>query len=89
MLLGVPAVSRREGYIEFNAHRVYGYERLAYVALGFELLGFADGCTSVAEECPQRTVLLRKPLKGEAAALLAEDFAGAAERPLLTPCKYD
>lgn len=102
LLLGVPSVCRSEGYLQFNAHRVYGFERLAHVARGFELLGFTSACDSggasvmdsgaaavAGDDSAGRIVLLRKPLSGLAAeALRAEDVAVASLRPFLAPCKH-
>ena len=36
--LGLPAIDKNKGYIEFNAHRVYGNKRLAKLFSGWELL---------------------------------------------------
>jgi hypothetical protein len=46
LLLGLPMSCQDRGYIEFNAHRVYGWARLAYITDGFEKLGFPGnaGC---------------------------------------------
>lgn len=92
MLLGVPSVCRNEGFIEYNAHRVYGFERLAFVARGFELLGFTDACGVGSEAASVdhagRIVLLRKPLNGlEASELRAKDFAAASDHPFRVQCK--
>lgn len=43
LFLGVPMTCKDEGFIEFNAHRVYGFKRLAFITPGFELLGYAGG----------------------------------------------
>jgi hypothetical protein len=93
MLLGVPAVCRKEGFIEYNAHRVYGFERLAFVARGFELLGFTDACglgnEATSVDHAGRIVLLRKPLSGlEAPELRTEDFATASDFPFRAQCKH-
>ena len=50
LALGVPMSCADAGYIEFNAHRVYGYERLAYIARGFEVVAFQGvGCEDYLE----------------------------------------
>ena len=86
LLLGLPSVCRATGFIEFNAHRVYGYERLAYIARDFELIGFTDACGAFSEHAG-RIVLLRKPLaEGAHASLTAAALAEASEAPLQSQC---
>jgi len=101
LLLGVPSVCRNEGYLQFNAHRVYGFERIAHVARGFELVGFTSACDSgdvnvrgsghvaaVGSDSSGRVVLFRKPLSGSPAkALRAVDIAAASLHPFLVPCE--
>lgn len=86
LLLAFGMTCKDTGFIEFNAHRVYGFRRLAYVARGFELIGFAsrsaDAC-SPSDPNPREAhiLLLRKPKGGQPGQeLAAEDFAFAAER---------
>ena len=85
MLLAFGMTCQNEGFIEFNAHRVYGFQRLAHVCRGFEVLGFvaraANGCNPQDPPDPReaRVVILRKPLSGRA-HLTADDFAAAAHR---------
>jgi len=82
LALGVPMSCERAGRTEFNAHRVYGYARLAHVARGYELVGFQGvGCEPFGEDFgnPQPIVILRKPAAGsQPPALTADDFAAAA-----------
>lgn len=82
LALGVPMSCASRGYIEFNAHRVYGYERLAFIAAGYELLAFQGvGCEEYSDATanPQPIVLLRRPMAGVTARVLtADDFARAA-----------
>ena len=83
LALGVPMSCAARGHIEFNAHRVYGYERLAFIAAGYELIAFQGvGCEEYLEAAanPQPIVILRRPLDGAAAppVLTASDFANAA-----------
>jgi hypothetical protein len=89
LLLGLPSVCRVTGYLEFNAHRVYGYERLAYVTQGFEMVGFTDPSTYCSETgYIHRVVILRKPASDAVAhkSLTTEDFARAAGAPLQAQC---
>ena len=78
-LLAVPMTCTETGEIVFNAHRVYGFERLAYIATHFLLEGFVGGS---CEENSQPIVILRKPreLIHEPTPLSASDFAWAASR---------
>lgn len=79
MLLAVPMSCRNAGRLEFNAHRVYGFLRLAHIAEGFELVAWASlACDSCNQGMQQPTVLLRKPLHAPAVKLTAADFALAA-----------
>lgn len=73
-IIGVPMTCARDGHIEFNAHRVYGWTRLAYIAEGFELVGFHDGCKTMASGT-QSIVIFRRPFNAAVAApLTADDF---------------
>ena len=81
MLLAVPMSCRNAGRLEFNAHRVYGFQRLAHIAAGFELVSWAStACDSSNQGMQQPTILLRKPLHAPAAKLYAADFAFAASK---------
>ena len=80
MLLAVPMTCRDEGRLEFNAHRIYGFRRLAHISSGFELVTWATICDSNNEGMQQPTILLRKPLHAPAAKLSAADFSYAASR---------
>ena len=86
LLLAFGMTCQDQGHIEFNAHRVYGFKRLAHVARGFELIGFTspsnDACNPLNPPDPReaRMVLLRKPREGKYVELSAGDFSRAAER---------
>ena len=82
MLLGAPMACANSGYIFFNAHRVYGDQRLAYVTAGFELVGYVDGCVHL-EDGSTDMVLLRK-VGLDAPPLTASDFEAARAKPLLS-----
>jgi len=59
LVLGVPMSCTDEGSLEFNAHRIYGFERLAYVSENFLLEGFAlDSCPNSNRDS---IVIFRKP----------------------------
>ena len=61
MLLGFPMTCREDGFIEFNAHRVYGNERLRYITQGFATLGWENGgCEATNARSQQPLVALRK-----------------------------
>ncbi len=81
LAIGVPMSCTERGYIEFNAHRVYGYERLAHISQGFELFGFVRPCQPHEREphwWPQPVYVLRKPLAGVVVPpLTAADFVTA------------
>ena len=78
-VLAVPMSCAADGYIQFNAHRTYGWRRLAHIAAGFELVGFPDGCVRGRKN--NDIVVLRKPADGmPPPPLLASDFAAAAAR---------
>ena len=87
LALGVPMSCAGAGYIEYNAHRVYGYERLAYIAHGFEVLAFQGvGCEEYrAASHPHAVVVLRKPTPDTSlgAAVTPGDFAAASARAAL------
>jgi hypothetical protein len=77
LVLGFLMTCADEGAIAFNAHRVYGFARLAYVTSNFELVGFPVGCKAGS----QPLVVLRKPevLAEQAPAdLSSSDFEYAA-----------
>ena len=83
LALGLPMVCNDEGLLVFNAHRIYGFERLAYISQNFVLEGFFGPiCTTetirnAGEEWTfQQTVVLRKPydLDAPVPALVAGDF---------------
>ena len=83
LALGLPMICNDKGLLFFNAARVYGFERLAYISQNFVLEGFFGPiCTNetirnAGEEWTfQQTVVLRKPydLAAPVPALVAEDF---------------
>ena len=74
----------RRGSIEFNAHRNYGWERLAHVK-GFELVGYPEQQCNYIPAGGTDAVIVRKgaALQGEGAPKLSsDDFARA---PVLGP----
>lgn len=80
LAIGFAMSCRNHGWIEFNAHRVYGYERLAYISQGFELIGFVRPCRpwSAKTFYPQPVFVLRKPNAGVMPPpLTAADFSDA------------
>lgn len=78
LVLGVPMSCADEGETVFNAHRIYGFERLAFVTANFELEGFVGG--ACRKELGQPIVVLRRPVDAAAQPppLLAGDFARLA-----------
>ena len=77
LLLGLPMSCKADGYVEFNAHRVYGYKRLAFVAEGFELAAAPYKCQWLATGSTAM-VILRKPTDGSRAPhITLEEFAAA------------
>lgn len=78
LILGLPMSCTEKGFVEFNAHRYYGFARLAHIASNYELVGFSSGCL---KEYPSSgsIVILRKPLEGSVGAPpTAHDFQVAA-----------
>jgi len=74
LILGVPMSCRSAGYIEFNSHRFFGFQRLAYIAPDFEVVGFVGGCDPGVDAI----VVLRKPrVPCGWRRLTANDFAEA------------
>ena len=91
LVLGLPMSCEAQGAIWFNLHRIYGYERLAYVAENYELVGFVGGACNkrgagyspLVEGDYQPAVVLRKPATYAAAGgvtLTAADFEEAGRR---------
>lgn len=83
LVLGVPMSCKATGQIVWNAHRVYGFERLAYVSEHFLLEGFASTpCTGAptVRDGFHPIVVLRKPflLDQPPPPLTAQDFARVA-----------
>ena len=80
MILGVAMSCQEDGYIEFNAHRVYGYARLAHIAEGFELFALANKCLPASQDF-QAIVIFRKPVNGLRAPMISlAEFAAADRR---------
>ena len=85
LLLGLPLSCKADGYVEFNAHRVYGYKRLAYVTEGFELAAAAYKCERLASGSTA-IVILRKPADGSRAPpITLAEFAAADLRARVQP----
>jgi len=82
LVLGVPMSCAYHGELVFNAHRIYGYERLAYVAENFELVKFvSDQCIgSFSGKANHDPILIfRKPeIQAKTTGLVASDFERAA-----------
>ena len=81
-IFAVPMTCSSGGMIEFNAHRIYGWQRLAYVLQGFELVGYSERCNFIPAGGTD-TVIMRKgaALSGEGAPkLTVDDFRIALER---------
>jgi hypothetical protein len=79
-ILAVAMTCKADGYVEFNAHRVYGFRRLVHIAAGFELVDFVQKCELLT---PGATaiVILRKPVDGAPLPVLSvDDFVAAAAR---------
>ena len=79
LIFAVPMTCSLAGVIEFNAHRIYGWERLAHVLQGFELLGYSESC-SFNPAGGTDTVILRKGFAMEgngAPKLFPADFEHA------------
>ena len=77
LILGVPMACRHRGFIEFNSHRFYGFQRLAYIAADFEMVGMSGSCNP--GEGAGSIVVLRKPILSSGwRRLTADDFAAAA-----------
>jgi hypothetical protein len=72
LILGLPMTCAEQGFVWFNAHRKYGFARLAYIADGYELVGYPD-----ADVGDTTVVILRKPAHDGAPPLTAADFAAA------------
>jgi hypothetical protein len=80
LVLGLPMRCEHNGYVDFNAHRVYGFKRLAHIAKGFHVVDFAYQCVWNPGGSTS-TVILRKPVEGEGVPLpRAEEFEAAATR---------
>ena len=78
LVLGLPITCEPDGFLEFNAHRFYGYRRLAYIAEGFEVVKFTRPCrTSVRNPIAANIVILRKPVSNTL-PLSYKDFERAA-----------
>jgi hypothetical protein len=82
LVLGVPMTCANLGHLNYNAHRVYGFERLAFISENFELVGFvADECNAVGS-AHDPLLVLRKPfdLSIKAKRLVSKDFSRAVKR---------
>jgi len=75
LFLGVPTTCKLDGNLVFNAHRNYGFHRLAYIAEGFEFLKLTQKCTDQTQAIACSIFVFRKPVTGlEAEPLLGSDF---------------
>jgi hypothetical protein len=75
LVLGVPMSCENKGELVFNAHRVYGFERLAYISENYELVGFvSDKCSNANLHT---IVIFRKPFNilSKEINLVANNFA--------------
>jgi hypothetical protein len=82
LVLAVPMTCATKGELVFNAHRIYGFERLAYISKNFELVGFmSDECFASNNRNSKLDpiVILRKPHEkmGKVKALNITDFEKA------------
>jgi len=82
LVVGVPNSCATTGHFDFNAHRVYGFERLAFVSENFEKVGYVgDECYTFEHRWTSHDPLLvlRRPLDltVKAKKLVAEDIARA------------
>lgn len=63
LVLGLPMTCTNEGELVFNAHRIYGFDRLAYITKNFELVRFvSDSCYKANVHERDQAVILRKPI---------------------------
>ena len=85
LLLGMPMRCEEDGFIEYNAHRVYGYRRIAYVAEGFELFAAPYKCEWLPTGSTSM-IILRKPADGSRAPTITlEEFVAADQRAGVQP----
>lgn len=80
LALGVPMSCANEGELVYNAHRIYGFERLAYISENYELVGFlSNSCIASKNANHDPILILRKPLslRLKTKDLVADDFAQA------------
>jgi hypothetical protein len=84
LVLGVPMSCANEGELVFNAHRVYGFERLAYISENYELVGFVSNeCRINSKHDP--IIVLRKPQDlGETKGIGIADFQRSAFQKIET-----
>ena len=80
LVLGLPMTCSAQGFIWFNAHRKYGFVRLAYIAEGYELVGYPT-----SEVGETTVVILRKPVAAGVSPLTADDFAAAHAKLVWKP----
>ena len=79
LVIGVPTTCKLDGNLVFNAHRNYGFHRLAHIAEGFELVEITEKCTAQDSDVACSIFVLRKPAAGVAPPrLTGEDFLRAA-----------
>ena len=79
LVIGVPTTCALDGNLVFNAHRNYGFHRLAFISEGFELVEITQKCTDQSTDIACSIFVLRKPAGGGTARPLSgEDFERAA-----------
>ena len=93
-LLSMPMSCQARGWIEFNAHRVYGLQRLAHITRDFEFVGFdpSGGCVAFGHAGDpnanlQPIAIFRKPENGLATGRSWLDDMLAAVKSGPTPLK--
>jgi hypothetical protein len=83
LIIGVPTTCTLNGNLVFNAHRNYGFHRLAYIADGFELVEITEKCTGQSAEVACSIFVLRKPAAGSVLPrLTGADFLRAINEKL-------
>jgi hypothetical protein len=80
VVIGVPCTCKPIGFTQFNAHRVYGYRRLAYIAAGFELVRFVQPCSNPENKYDKTGLFMfRKPHESHLSEdIKVADFEAAA-----------
>ena len=81
LVIAVAMRCAADGYVEFNAHRVYGWTRLTHITEGFSLHAAGFRCAWL-QTGSISAIVLRKPDDGERppALISEEDFVEASAR---------